>query len=65
MLDLEALADDSFPYTDFTPNDDNDVAYEEDDLHKDVAFEPLDNLIGAETLLPCWERMLRQSLSNV
>ena len=53
VLDLEAHADDSSPDTDFTPSDDNDVAYEEEDLHKDVVFEPLDNLIGAEALLPC------------
>ena len=60
-LDLEAHADDSSPTTDFTPNDDSGAAYEEDDLHKDVVFEPRDNLIGAEALLPCGGEMRKQS----
>ena len=53
VLDLDAHAYDSSPHTDFTPNDDNGVAFEKDDLHKNAAFEPLDNLVGAEALLSC------------
>ena len=43
-LDLEQHADDSSPLTDFTPNDDNCAAHDEDDLHKEVVFEPHDSL---------------------
>ena len=53
VLDVEAHADDSSPYTDFTPNNDNDVANEDGELHKDVVFEPLHNLIDPEALFPC------------